>query len=140
MNLFVGAVADGAQQYCRRELPLAVDLDAQYAAVARLELEPGAPARDQLGAAELAASGGILGKVKVDTRGAHELADDNSLGAINQECAFRRHNRKIAQEDIGFFDLTGLFDHELDAKPERSGVGHVALAAGRLVGARLVEP
>src|SRR3972149_1477948 len=48
-DLLIRLPADGTQQGRRRDLALAGDLDPQLVLVVRLELEPGAPVRDDLG-------------------------------------------------------------------------------------------
>ncbi len=97
------AVADGrhrAQQRRDRDLALAVDLDREDVTVARLELQPGAPVRDQLGGEERATRGRIVFGGVIDARRAHELADHHALGAVDDECALSRHEREIAHEDV----------------------------------------
>src|SRR4029453_2864324 len=52
--------AAGAQEFCGLELPLAVDLDVELMAGGRLELQPGAAVRDDLGAVQRAAGGRVV--------------------------------------------------------------------------------
>ena len=98
-----------AQQRRDGHLALAVDLDREQILVARLELQPRAAIRDKLGGKEFAARRGILVGCIVDAGRAHELADDDALGAINNKCALARHQREITHEDVFFDDLAGLF-------------------------------
>jgi hypothetical protein len=67
-DLVVLLVADRAEQGRRRDLALAVDLDPQLVLVVRLELEPGAAVRDDLGREQHPARGGILGLAVVHAR------------------------------------------------------------------------
>jgi len=138
-DLIVVDDADGAQQHGHRQLPLSVDLDRQHVLVRRLELQPGAAAGDQLRHGKLAPGRRVGGQVEVDTGRAHQLRHDHPLGPVNEEGAVRGHDREVAEEDVAFLNLSGFADDELDPNPERRGVGHVALAAGLLIVARLVK-
>ena len=124
-DLVVLLVADRAQQGRRRDLALAIDLDPQLVLVVRLELEPGAAVRDDLGAEQHPARGGILGLAVVDARRADELADDDALGAVDDECALVGHPRVVAHVDALALDLAGLLDEELDVDVERLAEGQV---------------
>ena len=42
----------------------------------------------------------------VDAGAADDLADDNALGAINNECAAVGHHRDVADVDFLFLDFT----------------------------------
>ena len=78
--------------------------------------------------------------LEVDTRRAHELRDDDALGAVDDEGAVRRHHREIAEEDAvraGLLDLAGLAHDQPGRDAERRGVGHIALAAIDLRNARV---
>ena len=67
-----------------------------------------------------------------------QLADNHTLGAIDDERAVVRHQRNFTEEDLLFFDvanalLTGFrifcVNREPDGDFERGGVGHTALLA-----------
>ena len=125
-------VADGAQQLGRLELALAVDLDVQLAAGGGLELEPGAAVRDDLGVEQVAAGGRVLDGGVVDARRADQLADDDALGAVDDERALLGHEREVAHVDALALDLARLLDEQLDPDVERLGEGQVARAALQL--------
>jgi hypothetical protein len=134
-------VADGAQESRRGDLALAVDLDREEVLVARLELEPGAAVRDDLGREEGPAAGWVLDGAVVDARRADELADDDALGAVDDERALVRHEREVAHVDALALDLAGLLDQELDVDVQRPAEGEVlgpALELGVLGRAELV--
>ena len=128
-HLLVGLVAHRAQQLGRLELALAVDLDVQLVPGRGLELQPGAAVGDDLGAVQRAAGGGVLGGGVVDARGAHQLADHDALGAVDDERALVGHGREVAHVDPLLLDLAGLLDAQLDLDVERLGEGQVAGAA-----------
>ena len=124
-DLVVVLVADGSQERRRGDLALAVDLDRQEVLVARLELEPGAAIRDHLGREERPAARRILEGAVVDARRAHELADDDALGAVDDERPLVRHEREVAHVDPLALDLAGLLDQEFDVHVERPAEGKV---------------
>ena len=140
-DLVVLLVADGPQQGGRRDLALAIHLDPQLVLVVGLELEPGAAVRDDLGAEQHAAGRGVLDLAVVDAGRADELADDDTLRAVDDERALVRHPRVVAHVDALALDLAGLLDQELDIDVERLAEREVlgpALLLGVLGRAELV--
>src|SRR3954469_11928184 len=87
--------AEGLEEHGDRLLALAVDADADLVALVDLELEPGAAARDDLRAVDVAVAGLVQGALEVDTRRADELGDDHTLGAVDDESAVGRHEREV---------------------------------------------
>src|SRR5256885_2115997 len=128
-DLLVGGVADRAQERGHRQLALAVDLHRDHVLVRRLELEPRAAIRDELSVKEPATRRGVVDGGEVDAGRAHELRDDDALGAVDHERALVGHPWEVAEEDVLFGDLAGLLVHELDASPKRLGEGEVFRAA-----------
>ena len=138
-DLVVLLVADGAQQGRRGDLALAIHLDREQVLVAGLELEPGAAVRDDLGRVERPTAGGILDRAVVDAGRADELADDDALGAVDDERAFLRHEREVAHVDALALDLAGLLDEELDVDVQRPAERQVLRPALELVVLRRPE-
>ena len=138
-DLVVLLVADGAEQGRRRDLALAVDLDPELVLVVRLELEPGAAVRDDLGAEQHPARRRVLELAVVDARRADELADDDALGAVDDERALVGHPRVVAHVDPLALDLAGLLDQELDVDVERPAERQVLRPALLLGVLRLAE-
>ena len=62
-------------------------------------------------------------------RGADQLADDHSLGAVDDERPTVGHHREVPHEDRLLLDLAGVGVHEASAHEDRCGVGHVLLLA-----------
>src|SRR4029079_12595036 len=118
-DLVVLLVADRAEQGRRRDLALAIDLDPELILAARLELEPGAAVRDDLGAEQHPTRGGILGLAVIDARRADELAHDDALGSVDDERALVGHPRLVTHVDPLALDLARLLDEELDVDVER---------------------
>ena len=142
-------VAERAQEHGRVHLPAAVDADEHDVLRVELEVEPRAAVRDDAGAVEHLAARVRLALVVVeeDARAAVQLADDDALGAVDDERAGVRHQRDLAEVDLLLLDvaddalatLAGVVDHELRRDLDRRGVGHAALAALLDVVLRLLE-
>ena len=81
----------------------------------------------------------VLGLHQVGARGAHELRDDDALGAVDDERAALGHPREVAHEDRLLADLAGLAVDEGDRDGQRARVGEVLLAALVERGDGLVE-
>jgi hypothetical protein len=138
-DLLVRGVADRAQERRDRQLALAVDLHRDDVLVRRLELEPRAAVRDELPVEEAAACRRVVDRREVDPRRAHELRDHDALGAVDHEGALVGHPREVAEENVLFADLSGLFVHELDASPQGLGEREVLRPALLLGVLRLPE-
>jgi hypothetical protein len=85
-------------------------------------------ALDQLVLGQVAEAVALAG-LEDDAGAAHELADDDALGAVDDEGALLRHDREVAHEHRLLFDLAGVAVHEAGADEDRRGVGHVLLLA-----------
>ena len=119
--------AEGAQEHRGGLLALAVDGDDELVALIDLELEPGAAGRDDLRLVDLLAAvhlGGVVHAGRAD-----ELADDDALGAVDDEGALLGHHGEVAHEHELLLDLAGLRVGEADVGQQRGLVGHVLLAA-----------
>mgnify|MGYP000708459924 CR=1 FL=1 len=119
--------AKGAQEHRGALLALTVDGDHELVALVDLKLKPGTAGRDDLGLVDLLARI-HLGAV-VHARGADELRDDDTLGAVDDEGAAGRHQREVAHEDVLLFDLACFAIDEADFSKERCLVGHVTFLA-----------
>ena len=137
-DLVVGLCdAKSTEQERRRLAALAVDGYDELAALVDLELEPGTTGRNELCMVHEHAGIGLLREV--DARGADELGDDDTLGAVDDEGAPLRHDREVAHEDELFLDLAGELVDELHIDKQRSLIGDVLGAAlGHRVG-RIAE-
>jgi hypothetical protein len=67
------------------------------------------------------------GLLEVDARGTHQLGDDDTLGAVDDEGALVGHQREVAHEDRLRLDLAGLVVEELRGDEQRLRVGQVLL-------------
>ena len=79
------------------------------------------------------AVGGVVGLVGllviVHAGGTHDLRDDDTLRAVDDEGAAGRHDREIAHEDLLLFDLLGLLVAQADADLQRGRIRGVACFA-----------
>src|ERR1019366_4931049 len=100
-------VAERAQEDRRVHLPAAVDADEHDVLRVELEVEPRTAVRDDAGAVEhLAARVGLaLVVVEEDARAAVQLADDDALGAVDDERAGVRLQRDLAEENLLLLDV-----------------------------------
>ena len=123
-----------------RQLALAVDADVDDVLGVELEVEPRAAIGDDAGGEQILARGVGLAAVMVEqhARRAVHLADDDALGAVDDERAVLRHQRHVAHVDVLLLDIehgAGLgigIDLEHDQAQRdahRRGIGHAALAA-----------
>ena len=123
-------VSEGTEQHEERQAALAGDATSCGDVLARLgldvELDPLTTVRMD-GAGEDCL--GITARLEDDSRGAHQLADDHSLGAVDDEGALVGHDGEVPHEDRLLLDLTGSGVHEPGAHEDRRGIGHVLLLA-----------
>ena len=66
---------------------------------------------------------------KYDAGGAHELRDDDALGAVDDKRSLVGHQREVTHEDGLRLDLTGFVVDELGGHEQRRGVGEVLVLA-----------
>src|SRR5690606_22048066 len=110
-------------------LAFAVDADTDEVALVDLELQPGAPRRDDLAPVEVLVGGLVELAVEVHAGRADKLGDDDTLGAVDDERALGGHEREVAHEHRLALDLTRVVVDELRRDEHRGGVGHVLVLA-----------
>ena len=128
--------AHRAQQGHRRELTRLVDPHAQGVLLGDLELDPAPALGDDAAGVQLLVARLDLDD-EVDAGGAVELADDDPLGAVDDELAAADHDRHIAQIDRLLEGRLALVEPEPDV--EGTAVGQPELAAFVGVVARLAQ-
>ena len=121
--------ADGHKEHDGGLLALAVHAHLRLVLLVDLELEPCTTARDDLRAEDFLIGGAVLLAIEVDARGAHELGDDDSLGAADDKGAVRSLQREVAHEHGLGLDLAGVAVLELGVHVQRCGVGVILLLA-----------
>src|SRR6185437_8113944 len=133
-DLLVGAQAQGAEENAGQEFPLAVNAHVEQVLGVVLELHPAAAVGDDL-AEEI---GALVGGLEERARAAVELADDDALGAIDDEGAVGRHQRDVAEEDLLLLDVADalvpglgvlVVDGEADGHLERRREGRALVFA-----------
>ena len=137
---FLAVVVQRVQQRRDRQLALAVDTDVDDVLGVEFEVEPAAAIRDDPGGEQELAARVRLAAVVVEehARRAVHLADDDALGAVDDEGAVARHQRHVAHVDVLLLDIehgprlgigVDLEDDQAQRDAHRRGVGHAALAA-----------
>ena len=143
-------VVERQQQRRHRQLAAAVDADMDQVLGVELEVEPRAAIGDDAGGEQVLARAVGLALVVVEehARRAVHLADDDALGAVDDEGAVVGHERHVAHVDVLLLDvadraragfLVDVPHHEPQRDLERRGVGHAALLALLDVVLRLLE-
>ena len=97
--------AQGAQENRAEEFALAVDADVQNVLGVVLELDPRAAVGNNF-PEEIAA---VVGRFVKHARRAVQLADDDALGAVDDERAVVGHQRNVAEENFLFLDVANVF-------------------------------
>ena len=98
------------QRTCKHgngDLTVLIDANVEHVGGIGLILQPRAAVGDDGGAEQLLAEG-VVHHIEVHTGGTHELGDDNTLRAVDDEGAALGHNGEIAHKDLGLLDLTRL--------------------------------
>ena len=133
-DVFIRLHSQRAQENRAEEFPLAVDADVQNVLRVVLEFNPRAAVRNDL-SEEVAA---IVRSFEKHARRTVQLADDDALGAVDDERAVLRHQRNIAEENFLFLDVADglrasvgilVVNREADRDLERRGIRHAAFLA-----------
>ena len=131
----VAPVAERAQERGGRELLLLVDVDVDDVVDVDGELDPRAAERDDA-RRDQALPVRVRRLLEHHARRPVQLADDDALGAVDDEGAERREQRQLAEIDLLLDDVARplaavdvLVDDELQRRLERRRVRHVALDA-----------
>src|SRR5690606_38608361 len=142
--------AERHQQRCHRDLAATVYTRVNNVLRIELDIEPGpAIGDDTRGEQELAGRVRLaLVMVEKDARRTVHLADDDALGAVDDERAVHRHERHVAHIDVLLLDILDgfrariLIDVEHDEAQrnlQRRGIGEIALPALVYVELRRLE-
>ena len=133
-NVFARAQTKGAEEDRSQELALAVDANVENVLLVVLEFHPRSAVRNDL-AEEV---GAIVGGLEEHARRAVQLANDDALGAVNNEGAVLRHQRHVAEENFLLFNVADgavaslgvlVENRKAHRDLERSGVCHAPLFA-----------
>jgi hypothetical protein len=131
---FLGRQAKRLQQRRDRQLALAVDADVDDVLGVEFEIEPAAAIGDDAGGEEIFAAGVGLAAVMIEqhARRTVHLADDDALGAVDDEGAVLRHERHVAHVTscslISITDLasvSGSISKEVRRRVTRIGAAKV---------------
>ncbi len=140
-DLLVGVVAEGAEQGGDEELPAAfptVEMDVEEVGGVEGDFHPGAAIGDDpVGEQQLPIR--MDARLEADAGGAVQLADDDALGAVDDEIALAGHHGQLAHVDPLFLGGALLAEAEGDVKGGGVGLALAnALDGGKLGFADLV--
>ena len=127
-DVVVGGQAQGAAEDGDGQLAVLVDADIEHAGGVGLILQPGAAVGVHGGAEQLVAHL-VVGHAVEHARGADQLADDDALGAVDDEGARVGHQGEIPHEDLLVLDLARLLVQQPGGDPQGGGIGDVAALA-----------
>ena len=143
----LGVQADGLEQDRHRHLAAAVDAEVQDVLRVELEVEPRAAVRDDARAEQQLARAVRLALVVLEEHAgaAVQLADDDTLGAVDDERAVVGHERHFAHVDLLLLDLLDhlgrvrltVVDDHLQLRAHGGGEGQAALLAFAHIEGRL---
>ena len=123
-DFLIGRIAQRADEDSDRHLTVTVDTDGNGASRIRFQLDPRTAVRDQLRGIDFLVES-ISFALVVYARGTNQLGYDDTLCAIDDECARVRHDREISHEQIVLFQLTGFLVFQTCLHVQRSGVVHI---------------
>ena len=126
--LLVRAQTERTQQRRGGNFAVAVHVDPQDVVLILLEFQPSAARRHDRGVIARHARL-IYIDVAIDAGAAHELADDDSLRAVDDKGTVFGHHGEIAHEHVFFRDLARIVAHEPHLHLERTGVSCVPVLA-----------
>ena len=106
-DLRIVAKAQRADEHRDGDLAVFIDPDIKYIVGVRLVFQPRAAVRVQRSGEQLLACF-VVAFIKIHARRAHQLRNNNALGAVDDERAGIRHERKIAHKDLLLLHLAGL--------------------------------
>src|SRR6202035_284920 len=130
-NVFVGFHAQRAEKDRAEEFALAIDAHVKNVLGVVFEFHPRAAVRNNL-AKEI---GAIVSAFKKDAGRAVQLADDNALGAIDDEGAVLGHQRNVVVENFLLLDVANglragvgilVVNGETNGDFQRRRIGHSA--------------
>ena len=118
-----------AQQQRCRLLALAVDTHGKHVALVRFKFQPSTAARNNFSVVDKLVGRLVALGREVHARAAHQLGNNNTLGAVDDEGAATSHLREIAHKDVLLFDFARLKVDEAHVHEQRSLIGNVLLLA-----------
>ena len=110
------------------QLAVFIDADAEHIGGVGIILQPGAAVGDHGGIKQFFA-GGVVVHAVVHTGGTHQLGNDDTLGAVDDEGAGFGHQGEISHVDVGLFDLAGDLVDEPCTHTQGGGIVDVPLLA-----------
>ena len=122
------AKAHCTQQNRHRNFAVFINTHIEHVVGIRFILQPSAAVRVQCCGKELF-TGFVIALAKVNAGAAHQLADNNTLGAVVDKGACVCHQGKISHENLLLLQVARLFVQQTSTHTQRRGIGGVALFA-----------
>ena len=127
-NLGIRAVSQCTDQHRNRHFTGSVNTDIEHIIGIRLILQPCSAVRNH-GTGEQKLAHFVMVNTIVDTRGTYQLADDDTLRAVDHESSRLCHKRQITHENLMFVDLIRFLIIETNSYFQRSSVGGIPFFA-----------
>ena len=127
-DLRVVTQAQRTDEHRHRDLAVLIDAHIENVVGIRFVFQPRAAVGVQRGGEQFLARL-VVALAEIHARGTDELRDDNTLGAVDDEGAGIRHERKIAHEDLLLLHFAGLLVQQTRFHAKRGRIGDVALLA-----------
>src|ERR1700730_8167870 len=133
-DVFASPQPQGAQEDRSQKLALAVDAHVEHVLLVVFEFNPGPTIRNDLAQKV----GTVVGGLEEDAGRAVQLADDHTLGAVDDESTVLGHQRHVPEKHFLLLDVANgagaslrvlLVNGEAHGDFERRGVGHAPFLA-----------
>ena len=133
-NVFARAQAQRAEENRSQKLALTIDAHVEHVLLIVFKFHPGSAVRNDL-AEEI---GAVVCRLKEHARRAVQLADDHTLGAIDNKCAVGGHQWHVTEKDLLLLNVADgavaslrifFIDRQAHGHLERRRIGHAALFA-----------
>ena len=127
-QLRIRAEAERPHKHRHRQFTVLIDAHVKHIRRIGLIFQPRAAVRDDGGGEQLFA-GGVIAHAIIHARGTHQLRDNDTLRAVDNEGAAVGHEREIPHEHFRLLDFAGFLIQQTRLYPQRSRIGHVPLLA-----------
>ncbi len=127
-NLVIGGKAQRPDKGGHRQFAVFINTDVVNVVGIGFIFEPCAAVGDDRGSKKLL-SALVVRRTVVNARRTHQLRNDNTLRAVDDEGSALGHQREVAHENVLLLDLPGLFVEQARPHPKRGRIGRIALLA-----------
>ena len=136
-DFLVGGKTERTDKHRDRDFTVLIDTHIEHVVRIVFIFQPGAAIRDYRRAEQLF-TGFVVIHFIVNAGRTHELRYDDALRTVNYKSTAVCHQRKVAHENLGFFDLAGFLIQQAGRYPKSRSVGSIAFLAFLYAVVRLV--